>query len=96
MLTAQKSPSFPSCFSFSLTLWAQTSNLIINLDHDDWILNNDDALLADLGFGMPLIHLSTWDVPLSDIDHIENETEISFFNRQDYEDFKVNPEVNVL
>lgn len=55
---------------------AKTSNLIINLDHDDWILNNDDALLADLGF--------------------ENETEISFFNRQDYEDFKLNPEVNVL
>lgn len=47
------------CSSPNLTLWAQTSNLIINLDHDDWILNNDDGLLADLGFGMPLIHLST-------------------------------------
>lgn len=53
---------------------AKTSNLIINLDHDDWILNNDDALLADLG--------------------LENETEISFFNRQDYEDFKINPETS--
>jgi hypothetical protein len=30
----------------------------------------------------------------SDIDHIENETEISFFNSQDYEDFKLNPEVS--
>ncbi|KIK08124.1 hypothetical protein K443DRAFT_128495 [Laccaria amethystina LaAM-08-1] len=53
---------------------AKTSNLIINLDHDDWILNNNDAILADLGF--------------------ENETEISFFNSQDYEDFKLNPETS--
>jgi len=53
---------------------AKTSNLIINLDHDDWILNNDDAILADLGF--------------------ENETEVSFFNRKDYEDFKMNPETS--
>ncbi len=29
----------------------QTSNLIINLDHDDWILNDDNCLLAELGFG---------------------------------------------
>ncbi|KAJ7273445.1 cytoplasmic protein [Mycena haematopus] len=30
---------------------AKTTNLIINLDHDDWILNDDSKLLADLGFG---------------------------------------------
>lgn len=29
----------------------QTSNLIINLDHDEWILNDDSKTLADTGFG---------------------------------------------
>jgi len=53
---------------------AKTSNLIINLDHDEWILNNEQSTLADVGF--------------------ENETEVSFFNRADYEDFKLNPETS--
>ncbi|ELU44738.1 hypothetical protein AG1IA_01219 [Rhizoctonia solani AG-1 IA] len=48
-----------------------TTNLIINLDHDDWILNDDSAILASLGF--------------------ENETEVSFFNRELYEAFKKDP-----
>lgn len=30
---------------------AKTSNLIINLDHEDWILGGDDGILADVGFG---------------------------------------------
>ncbi|QRV86693.1 hypothetical protein RhiJN_14711 [Ceratobasidium sp. AG-Ba] len=30
---------------------AKTTNLIINLDHDDWILSDDNAVLASLGFG---------------------------------------------
>ncbi|QRW27423.1 altered inheritance of mitochondria protein 29 [Rhizoctonia solani] len=50
---------------------AKTTNLIINLDHDDWILNDDSAILASLGF--------------------ENETEVSFFNRELYEAFKKDP-----
>jgi len=29
---------------------AKTTNLIINLDHDEWILDDDAKLLADLGF----------------------------------------------
>lgn len=29
----------------------QTMNLIINLDNDDWILQDDHATLASLGFG---------------------------------------------
>jgi hypothetical protein len=29
----------------------QTSNLIINLNNDEWILDDDDAILADLGIG---------------------------------------------
>jgi len=51
---------------------AKTTNLIINLDHDDWILDDDSRLLVDIGF--------------------ENETEVSFFNRELYEVFKANPE----
>ncbi|KZT28633.1 hypothetical protein NEOLEDRAFT_1145824 [Neolentinus lepideus HHB14362 ss-1] len=51
---------------------AKTTNLIINLDHDDWILSDDFKTLADYGF--------------------ENETEVSFFNKEMYEQFKTNPE----
>jgi len=29
---------------------AKTTNLIINLDHDEWILNDDSKTLADVGF----------------------------------------------
>ncbi|KAJ7191079.1 hypothetical protein GGX14DRAFT_579310 [Mycena pura] len=29
---------------------AKTTNLIINLDHDEWMLEDDNQLLADLGF----------------------------------------------
>ncbi|KAF8610213.1 hypothetical protein BDV93DRAFT_517377 [Ceratobasidium sp. AG-I] len=50
---------------------AKTTNLIINLDHDEWILNDDSAVLATIGF--------------------ENETEVSFFNRELYEKFKTDP-----
>ncbi|KAI9566543.1 hypothetical protein HD554DRAFT_2025364 [Boletus coccyginus] len=30
---------------------AKTTNLIINLDHDEWILEDDDKILADVGLG---------------------------------------------
>ena len=33
-------------------LIAQTTNLIINLDHDEWILDDDSKVLVDVGFGM--------------------------------------------
>ncbi|KAL4074536.1 hypothetical protein V8B97DRAFT_2005481 [Scleroderma yunnanense] len=52
---------------------AKTSNLIINLDHDEWILNDNNKTLAEVGF--------------------ENETEVSFFNGEAYEKYKLNPEV---
>lgn len=52
---------------------AKTTNLIINLDNDDWVLDDDSKLLMDHG--------------------IENETEISFFDRNLYEAFKQNPEI---
>ncbi|KAJ2933984.1 hypothetical protein H1R20_g3117, partial [Candolleomyces eurysporus] len=57
----------------SLPLY-QTSNLIINLDHDDWLLTDDTKTLDSLGF--------------------ENETEVSFFNLTDYNEFKQNPETS--
>ncbi|KAJ3723516.1 cytoplasmic protein [Lentinula guzmanii] len=50
---------------------AKTTNLIINLDHDEWILTDDSKTLAEAGF--------------------ENETEVSFFNRDLYEQFRHNP-----
>lgn len=49
----------------------KTSNRVINLDHDDWILD-PSMTLKMCG--------------------IQNETELSFFNRLDYEQFKVHPE----
>ncbi|KAK9894730.1 hypothetical protein P389DRAFT_190990 [Cystobasidium minutum MCA 4210] len=51
---------------------SKTTNLIINLDHDDWILDDDNVTLQSVG--------------------MENETEVSFFSRELYEAFKLNPE----
>ncbi|KAI9431216.1 hypothetical protein BJY52DRAFT_1208011 [Lactarius psammicola] len=51
---------------------AKTTNLIINLDHDDWIFSDESKTLAESGF--------------------ENETEVSFFNRDMYEAFKLDPQ----
>jgi len=51
---------------------AKTTNLIINLDHDEWIFDENSKTLAELGF--------------------ENETEVSLFNREMYDQFKANPE----
>ncbi|KAG7452962.1 cytoplasmic protein [Guyanagaster necrorhizus] len=53
---------------------AKTTNLIINLDHDEWLFDDDSKILADVGF--------------------ENETEVSFFNRELYEQFKRNPQTS--
>jgi len=51
---------------------AKTMNLIINLDHDEWILDDDSVILSSIG--------------------LENEAELSFFNRELYEAFKIDPE----
>nr|XP_031859894.1 uncharacterized protein CI109_004743 [Kwoniella shandongensis]KAA5526966.1 hypothetical protein CI109_004743 [Kwoniella shandongensis] len=51
---------------------SKTSNLIINLNHDEWILD-ENKILAEVG--------------------AQNETELSFFNRESYEAFKLDPEV---
>lgn len=65
---------------------AKTTNLIINLDHPDYILANegvDGPSLADLGIGGCLAEavLTT-----------DNETELSLFNRREYEAFLEHPE----
>jgi len=39
-------------FQFSASLHpCQTTNLIINMDHDEWIFDDDDRTLAELGVG---------------------------------------------
>eukprot|EP00117_Sycon_ciliatum_P040375 scpid8217/ scgid2580/ UPF0538 protein C2orf76 homolog len=48
----------------------KTSNPVINLDNDDWILP-EDTVLDQFG--------------------LVNETELTFFNRADYEQYKLNP-----
>ncbi|KAK9332261.1 hypothetical protein V1520DRAFT_33368 [Lipomyces starkeyi] len=50
---------------------SKTTNLIINLENDDWILPDHSKTLQECG--------------------IENETEISLFNRTLYEAYKLNP-----
>ncbi|KAI0003323.1 hypothetical protein BJV74DRAFT_876245 [Russula compacta] len=50
----------------------KTTNLIINLDHDEWILSDEGKQLSECG--------------------LVNETEVSFFNREMYENFKLNPQ----
>ncbi|TIB68819.1 hypothetical protein E3Q22_03434 [Wallemia mellicola] len=56
----------------------KTTNLIINVDNHHWIIDN-------------------WSQKLSDIEidgqHIENETELSLFNRDLYDQFIQNPEI---
>ncbi|CAD6906266.1 unnamed protein product [Tilletia controversa] len=52
---------------------SKTTNLIINLDHPEWIYDDESKTLAELG--------------------IENETELSLFNREDYEHFLTDPQV---
>jgi len=56
---------------YTMAHGAKTTNLVINLDHDDWILDNDSKILVDCGF--------------------ENETEVSLFESQLYEEFKQHP-----
>lgn len=54
----------------------------MNLDNEDWTLN-DEQTLEDAGCGIPF---QSWGLI------IENETTLSFFNHADYEEFKANPE----
>jgi hypothetical protein len=79
-------------FALCTYRYSQTTNLIINLDHDEWILDDDSKILAEYGIGMWLCKCIS-----AGADYLaENETEISFFNRELYEEFKKNPEVRSL
>ena len=73
-------------------MFGQTTNLIINLDHDEWILDDDNAVLATIGFGMSLLYVRIGCLTFL----AENETEVSFFNRELYEKFKADPTVRVV
>jgi hypothetical protein len=68
--------------------------LIINLDHDDdWIFQDDKQTLSVAGIGKGLSILGAGTFFSSDSLE-ENETEVSYFNRDAYDHFKANPEVN--
>ncbi|GAA5865644.1 hypothetical protein JCM1840_003202 [Sporobolomyces johnsonii] len=74
--TAPGFKPFRTCQLDTLKLYtkahgAKTTNLIINMENDEWILNDESATLQSIG--------------------IENEAELSFFNRELYEAFKLNP-----
>lgn len=57
---------------------AKTTHLVINLDHPEWILDNDSPkTLSELGVG------ALW--------LTENETELSLFNRAEYDAFLEKP-----
>jgi hypothetical protein len=72
-------------------------NLIINLEHDDDILHDDSVTLESVGIGSfcSLPHCS---IPFVLNSHllslVEHESEISFFNGELYETFKLNPQQN--
>lgn len=82
---------------------SKTQNLIINLDDKDFL--SMDATLFEQGIGtrnklsLPKsICIYIWlDMDIFILQRpkpkliIENETEISFFNRQDYLNYKLNP-----
>jgi hypothetical protein len=80
-------------------------NLIINLDHEDWILNDKNKTLAEYGVGELGLHLylcnkrftlyANYDCCCSRLVVTVNETELSLFNRELYEAFKEHPDVSV-
>lgn len=54
----------------------------MNLDHEEWTLK-DEQTLQDAGCGT---------FPLQPHTNPENETTLSYYNHEDYEKFKANPE----
>lgn len=80
---------------------AKTTNLIINLDHPEWVLDQDKQRpLVDLGLGESRISPDALACDAMCSDRLalyisslsaENEAELSFFNREEYEAFLVDP-----
>ena len=54
----------------------------MNLDHEEWTMK-DEQTLQDTGCGISHFMRQS---------DLENETTLSFFNHDDYEKFKANPE----
>ncbi|GAC99707.1 cytoplasmic protein [Pseudozyma hubeiensis SY62] len=67
---------------------SKTTNLIINLDRPEWVL--EDANLGALVKEGERVGKTKENTTLAEIG-IENETELSFFNKQAYEEFLANP-----
>jgi len=84
---------FSPAISFAVAL-IQTTNLIINLDNDDWILDDDSKILADIGFGAQMLLMLISKPPHPHA--LENETEVSLFNLELYRSFQLNPEVQCV
>ncbi|EPQ31374.1 uncharacterized protein PFL1_00709 [Pseudozyma flocculosa PF-1] len=64
---------------------SKTTNLIINLDHPEWLLTDDNVAAMVPGKSRATATLAELG--------IENEHELSLFNRDEYERFLANPEV---
>ncbi|SNX85708.1 related to Altered inheritance rate of mitochondria protein 29 [Melanopsichium pennsylvanicum] len=69
---------------------SKTTNLIINLDHDDWVLvdENLSGLVKESNIGVE--RRTKTNITLAQIG-VENEAELSLFNYQAYETFLANP-----
>ena len=64
---------------------SKTTNLIINLDHSDWVLQG-----KNLGALAKAERKTKENTTLAEIG-VENETELSFFNKEAYEAFLADP-----
>jgi hypothetical protein len=67
-------------------------DLIINHETDDDILDDDSKILADVGIGAQSLSCSFGTRSSSRSSPAENETEVSFFNRALYDEYKKNPQ----
>ena len=72
----------------------QTCDTAINTDREEWILEPDKTLehyQISMSIIAPLI-ISFW-LDIYTFLFVENETEISYFNRHEYETYKANPQL---
>ncbi|CEP20847.1 hypothetical protein BN1211_0813 [Cyberlindnera jadinii] len=70
---------------------SKTMNLVINFEHDDdWTLDlSSTSHLHELGVGEYFLARSL--VQATNTYNVDNETEISIFNKEAYEEYKKNP-----
>lgn len=78
----------------------QTTNLIINLDHDEWILEDGSKALSEVGFEneteASFFNRAAYEAfklnPQTRWDGFENTAEANFMARQEYDALKANAE----